>query len=506
MRKGRRLVTMTIRNKLLFSFLTMIAIFTLVSFFSYYSEQYLLNRVNTLLVNNIILKEFSANIDNTITSLEQYLISRNFLMLQKYFSKSQEVDTMYPNLAVIQPTMENYLLLENIRNMTRSFLQQADIAVQAKRARDSSAYSQAFVEVVRYGTNINWAIDRLIIRQLEENSRQYLIISKRLVFIQRLGLILIIGALIFSVLVTVWTSFRLTKPLMNLVEAAGNISKGKFDVAPLKIPANDEVGVVTNAFNEMAADIAKLIQKIKQQSDLAQRLQEQELQNLTMKNILREAELHALQSQINPHFLFNMLNAGVQLAIIEDADKTADYIDKAASLLRYNLRRLDTPVSLAEEIDHLNTYFFILSARYGKDRIKFIVELDPSLADFQLPLLTLQPIVENALIHGVEDMENGGVITVRAFSRDEMVIIQIQDNGKGMDLETLQSLRDEKRSAGHTTGLGLHNVRERLRLFFQVEDLLRIDMVPEGGVLVELRLPMINVSGKEDEDESIGSG
>lgn len=505
MKTIRRLIPMTIRSKLLVSFLTMIAIFTLVSFFSYYSERYLLNRVNTLLTNNIIFKEFSAKIDATVTYLEQYLISRNFIMLQEYFRESQEVDALYPNLSVIQPTMENYLLLENIRNMTRSFLQHADMAVQAKRARDSSAYSQAFLEVVRYGTNINWAIERLITRQLEENSRQYLLISKRLDMIQRLGLILIIGALIFSVLVTVWTSFRLTKPLMNLVEAAGNISKGKFDAAPLKVSANDEVGVVTKAFNEMAADIAKLILKIKEQSDLAQRLQDQELQNLTMKNILREAELHALQSQINPHFLFNMLNAGVQLAIIEDADQTADYIDKAASLLRYNLRRLDTPVTLAEEIDHLNAYFYILSARYGKDRIKFIVELDPAISDFQLPLLTLQPIVENALIHGVEDMESGGMIIVRAFAQDNMVIIQIQDNGKGMDWETLQSLRDMKRSAGHTTGLGLHNVRERLRLFFQVEDLLRISIVPEGGVLVELRLPLVNVSGKEGEDENIGS-
>ncbi len=505
MKKMQQLIPMTIRNKLLYSFLTMIVIFSLVSFFSYYSEQYLLNRVNTLLTNNIILKEFSGKIDRTVTSLEQYLISRDFEMLQKYYRDSQELDSIYPNLAVIQPTMENYLLLENVRNMTRSFLQQADIAVQAKRARDSSSYYQAFSEVARYGTNINWAIDRLITRQLEENSRQYLVISKRLIFIQRLGLFLIIGALIFSIIVTVWTSFRLTDPLKNLVEAARNISRGKFNQAPLKVSTNDEVGVVTTAFNEMATDIANLIQKIKQQSDLAQRLQDQELQNLTMKNVLREAELHALQSQINPHFLFNMLNAGVQLAIIENAEKTADYIDKAASLLRYNLRRMDNPVTLAEEIDHLKTYFFILSARYGKDRIKFIVELDPSIGDFQIPLLTLQPIVENALVHGVEDMESGGVITVKAFPQGSMVIIQILDNGKGMDDETLQSLREMKYSAGHTTGLGLHNVRERLRLFFRVEDLLLFDTLPEGGVMVELRLPFLNVARKESMNENTGS-
>lgn len=490
MRKIHHIVPMTIRNKLLFSFLAMIAIFILVSFFSYYSEQYLLNRVNILLTNNIKLKEFRTNVDNTVTYLEQYLISRNFNMLREYFLYSQELDTEYLNLTVIQPEMENYLLLENIRNMTRSFLKQADTAVQAKRARDSSAYHQAFLEVVRYGTNINWAIDRLITRQLEENSRQYLIISKRLIFIQRLGLTLIIGAVIFSITATIWTTFRLTKPLQNLVEAAQTISEGDFSITPLQVSSTDEVGVVTLAFNEMASSISKLITEIKSQSDLAQRLQEQELQNLSMKNTLREAELHALQSQINPHFLFNMLNAGVQLAIIENADLTAEYVDKASRLLRYNLRKMDKPVTIAEESDHLKTYFFILKSRYGKERFQFNVQIDPLVANIQIPLLTLQPLVENALIHGVENLETGGRIEVNGFVSDNKVIIRVHDNGKGIDQQTLEMLRQGQEFIGHTTGLGLQNVKERLRIFFGSEDILWIDSIPGQGTTIELRLPL----------------
>lgn len=487
----------SIRSKLLYPFLAMIGIFTLVSLFSYYSEQALLNRINILLTNNIKLKEFSVNIDNIMTYLEKYLISRNFNMLREYFRYSQEIDAEYSNLTVIERTRENYLLLENVRNMTRSFLQQTETAVQAKRARDSAGYHQSFIEVVRYGTNIKWAIERLITRQLEENSRQYLLISNRLIFIQKLGLILIIGALIFSIAVTIWTSFHLTKPLRQLVEAAKTISKGHFTLAPLNVSTNDEIAVVSHAFNEMASSIDKLINEIKCQSDLEKRLQEQELQNLSMKNVLREAELHALQSQINPHFLFNMLNAGVQLAFMEGAEKTADFVDKVSSLLRYNLKRLDTPVTLQEEANYLETYFFILKTRYGSDRFQFTIEIDPSVRDYHIPMLTLQPLVENALIHGIEELEKGGRIMVRAFPQNNQVVLEVSDNGRGIESKTLERLQKGEKMSGHTTGLGLYNVRERCRLFFGKDNLMEFRSTPNQGTTIQLNLPLETPSKEE---------
>jgi two-component system sensor histidine kinase YesM len=485
----------SIRWKILIPFLAMIGIFALVSFLSYYNEQLLLRRINLLLANNIKLKDFSGNIDNVVTYLEKYLVSRNFEMLRNYYLASQEIDTEYSNLAVVDETPENYLLLEDIRNMTRSFLQQAEAAEKAKRARDSSGYHQAFVEVVRYSANIKWAVDRLITRQLEENSRQYLLISARLISIQKISLFLIITALIFSIAVTIWTSWRLMNPLRKLVAAAKAVSQGNFSLAPLPVSSTDETAVVTGAFNEMIASIRKLILEIKQKSDLEIRLQDQEYQNLSMKSILREAELHALQSQINPHFLFNMLNAGVQLAIMEGADRTADYVDKVSSLLRYNLRKLDVPVTLQEEAAHLETYFFILKTRYGPERFEFLIDIDPAVAHYQIPLLTLQPMVENALIHGVESLEEGGRIEVKAqyiaaHQNANQVLIQISDNGLGIDEETLSQLQNGANIAGHTTGLGLQNVRDRLRLFYGQDDLLTIESIPKQGTIVQIKLPV----------------
>jgi two-component system sensor histidine kinase YesM len=479
----------SIRYKLVTSFLVMVSIFGLISLSLYYSEQLLLKQINRLLTHNLQIKKFRTDIDQVLTYLEKYLISRDNKMLREYYRYSQVVDTEYSGLTTFKATLSNQLLADNIRNMTRTFLKETDRAIQAKRARDSAEYHQAYMESSRYRTNINWAVDRLITQQLEENSQQYLLISKKLYSTERLGLLLMGGALLFSLIITIWISFRLTYPLQKLAEAAQTITKGNFVLAPLEVAAKDEIGIVTEAFNEMTTSIAGFVQEIKRQTDLEIRLQEQELQYLSMKNTLREAELHALQSQINPHFLFNMLNAGVQLAVIEGSERTGDYIDKVSSLLRYNLRRLDVPVTIAEEAHNLENYFFILKTRYGERRFRFQIQIQPEVSGLRIPLLTLQPIVENALIHGIEDMETGGAIEVSALLQNGLVLIEVRDNGKGMDGKILESLENENQTLGHTTGIGLNNVKERLRIFFGMEELLTIKSVVNQGTTVTINLP-----------------
>src|SRR5690606_33230673 len=189
------------------SFLTMIIIFASVSFFSYYRQSNLLSRINSLLANSLKLREFSSNVDNIVISLEKFLIERSSDMLRSYYHYYQEVESGYTNLQVIEESVENYLLLKNIKTMTRLFLQEADSAVRFKRARDSAGYSRSFGEVLRYNTSIKWAVDRLITKQLEENSMQYLLITERINLIQKLGLLMIVMAIIFSILSTIWIGF-----------------------------------------------------------------------------------------------------------------------------------------------------------------------------------------------------------------------------------------------------------------------------------------------------------
>lgn len=488
----------SIRTKLISSFILAIVVFSLTTLFMYYNEQRLLQNVNHLLSRSVSLNEYSERVDLILLYLEKYLSTGNYDMLVNYHRESQKLLKEFHSTLDNCYTPSSQLLLKNIKNLTNSFLIEAGRAVQAKRGRNSKEYNHSFVETARYGEYIKWGIGLLIQKQLADDSRTYLGISNRLKNVQQTGLYLIIAALIFSLIITTWTTLRITKPLRKLAFYAKRVSNGDLSPEPLLVSTDktDEVSIVTSAFNEMVQSIVHMIGEIKKQSVLEKKLQEQELQNLTMKNFLREAELHALQSQINPHFLYNTLNAAVQLAAIEGADRTSIFVDTLAHLLRYNLKKLGTPVTLGEELANLNRYFKILQTRFGH-RYKFEQSIDPNTDHVLLPNLTLQPLVENSLIHGLEDLEKVGVITLRVEDAEDYVVITISDNGRGMTQDKLEKLNETNCVTGHTTGIGIQNVRERLRLFYEQEGLLSIDSHIGKGTTIQLKLP--KSTGKTNE-------
>lgn len=498
----------SIRAKLISSFVFAIVIFSLTSLFTYYNEQRLLQKVNLLLSRNVSLKEYSDRVDHILLYLEKYLSTGNYDMLVNYHRESQDMAREFETTLESCYTDSSKFLLKNIRTLTSSFLTEAGRAVQAKRGRNSKEYNHYFNETARYGEYIKWGLGLLIQQQLAEDSRTYLRISKRLTLVQQTSLYLIIAALIFSLIITTWTTLRITKPLRKLVLYAKRITDGNLSSKPIHVTANssDEVTVLASALNEMVSSLVRMIGEIKKQSVLEKKLQEQELQNLTMKNFLREAELHALQSQINPHFLYNTLNAAVQLAAIEGADRTSSLIDTLAHLLRYNLKNLGTPATLGEEIANLNRYFQILKTRFGH-RFEIHQDIDPSANHVLLPNLTLQPLVENSLIHGLEDLEKVGVITLDIRDMGDYVQITIGDNGRGIPPDKLKELNEMGSVSGHTTGIGLRNVRERLRLFFNRDGLLSIESMEGKGTTIRLIIP--KATGQPNEvatDADISSG
>lgn len=200
----------SIRTKLVLSFLIMLAIFMLASLFSYYSEQSLLNRVNGLLARNIALKDYSTHVDSLLLYLEKYLATTNYDMLVNYHRESQWLQDARDRVLTGSSSEDNNLMRKDIESLTNSFLAGAQKAVQAKRGRNSFDYNKAFQETVRYGENIKWGIDQLIADQLVTESRAHMVVLHRLRLLQRTGVILVIGALVFSMLITAWMSFRCT--------------------------------------------------------------------------------------------------------------------------------------------------------------------------------------------------------------------------------------------------------------------------------------------------------
>ena len=243
----------------------------------------------------------------------------------------------------------------------------------------------------------------------------------------------------------------------------------------------------------MVISIRKYIEKLKQTMAEAAQMKEKEL---IMENHLKDAQLKYLQAQINPHFLFNSLNAGMQLAMIEDAEQTSIFIENMAEFFRYNITKINQETTLKEEIKLVDHYIYILNVRFLGE-INYRKEIDDALIHIKVPSMILQPIVENVYKYGVRDIEWEGKTILSVYRQADRACICIEDNGRGMSKEKIAEIMQGKRITHdkeenkESNNIGLANVMERLRLYYDIEDVLNIES--EGvnkGTKVIISIPI----------------
>jgi two-component system LytT family sensor kinase len=201
-----------------------------------------------------------------------------------------------------------------------------------------------------------------------------------------------------------------------------------------------------------------------------QQLMEELQTRVHLEKVLQETQLKVLQSQINPHFLFNTLNTISRLAYLENAEQTQDVTYSLAKILRYSLRNVAQLVTLKEELDYIENYLNIQQSRF-RNRIQYEQKIEIDTEAIKIPLLSIQPIIENAIIHGFEPQDSIVVIKLHGFLKDNKVFLEISDTGVGMPEERLSSIfsnTGEKRNS-HTTGIGMNNVQKRMQHYFGKE-------------------------------------
>jgi sensor histidine kinase YesM len=238
----------------------------------------------------------------------------------------------------------------------------------------------------------------------------------------------------------------------------------------------------------MVDSLDEYVNKIKES---AEKEQEMKAREFLMENHLKEAQLKYLQSQINPHFLFNSLNAGVQLAMMEDAEKTSVFMEKMADFFRYNVKKGSRDTTIREEVEAVENYVYILNVRFAGD-IRYHSSIEENALDFSIPSMILQPLVENAVTHGIRNIEWPGEIHLTVENHEETIEIRIRDNGLGMEKETLDRICAGGQAAEKTdsTGIGIYNVISRLELYYNAEDIFHVSSEgKEKGTTVILRIP-----------------
>ncbi|WP_276355859.1 sensor histidine kinase [Cohnella caldifontis] len=283
------------------------------------------------------------------------------------------------------------------------------------------------------------------------------------------------GAIIgFALLISIALTFMLTRPLRSLVRVMKEVQSGNLDVA-FPVKRRDEVGLAGSAFNRMVSRIKSLIEDV-----------------YLAGQRKREAELAALQSQINPHFIYNTLEAIRMTAVIRDDAEVSSMAQLLGKLLRYGIGAGSETVPLAKEFEHLGMYVTLLNYRYGN---RFFLTLPDEPANRDLPVMKLlfQPIVENAVYHGLDEAKPRMRIGIAYRLEGADHVFTVRDDGIGMDEAELARLRrrleDPAAASRENRGIGLRNVNERLKLLFGETYGLRIESRPGEGTEVTVRLP-----------------
>lgn len=442
-----------------------------------------------------LLVDIGGTSEKISASLESYLASKGSESLLSFIRQSAVMEEQLKEVSlrpVFAPSGEG--LKRTILGLGREFLQESQVAVNAKRGRDEERYARSWERTQRIASYLQTELDQLSLLEYRTSLRQASLFYQRLGLLQLSNAVMLFALLSLAILLSFWFSWRLSEPLERLSAAATEISRGNYDF-DLPSPGTDEAGRLTSAFQQMRYSIVRSIEEIRHTAEV-------ENENLRMRTLLRNAEYQALQAQINPHFLFNTLNAASQLAMMEDSPETEKFLNRLALLMRHNIRRLDQPVPLAEELQNLENYLYIIVIRFG-DRVRFDVRKDTDVSGVTIPPMTLQPLVENAVLHGLKDRETGGVVSIRVLpSETGWMGVEIIDNGVGMDPEVVQRVLEDvegqeaplhEESAGQSTGIGLGNVVHRLQLYYGIRDVVRITSAPGQGTAILLKLPILEV-------------
>ena len=300
-------------------------------------------------------------------------------------------------------------------------------------------------------------------------------INKDLAGIQYLTVIIIVLTIIIGVTVSVIIAQSLILPLENTVNALEKFSRGDFAVR-LKENRCDEIGKLNRIFNKAIKEINELMQKVTQSEILN-----------------KEMEFKTLQSQMNPHFLYNTLDTINWLAFKEKQTEICNLVAAISSLIRASISNKKSIITIEQELDYVKNYIYIQHIRY-KDRFDIIYDIDESLLKQAVPKLIIQPIVENAIIHGIENSKNKNLLYISVKHENECIVIIVKDTGIGMtDEKVSELLKEPLNTEGDEqkahTNLGLYAVHKRIQLMYG--DLYGITVHSQAGegTTVTLHIP-----------------
>ena len=292
-------------------------------------------------------------------------------------------------------------------------------------------------------------------------------------------LLIAAAALILALVFALQLSRSIAGPIRRLMQTMRRVEDGDLHVRS-QVSSRTELGQLSDSFDHMIAKTAELMDE---------RLRSEEQK--------RKSEWKALQAQIQPHFLYNTLDSIIWMSHAGRNAEVVEMTSALALLLRSSIGDGSDTNTLKKEIAHVRSYLTIQKMRYN-EKLRYEIDLDPQTEDCLLPKLILQPLVENAIYHGIKVKQQGGTVRIESLLEEDRLLITVEDDGVGMTPEQLAMILEKKEADGESSKIGVCNVNERLQLFFGSEAAMKYYSEPGKRTMVMLVLPIVREKGDAD--------
>lgn len=404
-------------------------------------------------------------------SMDEYLLSATEMSREECARQWEEIGAILGDFYVGQRETLR-LSLANLRSVYRHSLEEMTTFLGGGETARGDSYQR----LCEQRTGMLFLSEQMLRYQMEADLESYAQTLSR----SFRGVAIFCAILALSILLLYSCSMRMIRaictPIELLVADAKEIAAGHYDTPAVAVLHDDEMGYLSWVFNDMKRQVCANFKNMERVIEL--------------QELVQNTELKALQAQMNPHFLFNVLSVAEEAALCENANQTVEILENTSYILQYSLKCTRQSVSLPEELQVVRAYLFLQEKRFG-DRIRLIFSVPAELPALPIPGMSLQPVVENAIGHGVEKMEEGGVVQIQVRERPGYIEVTVCDNGCGIEPELLEAIRRKEsiQSQKSTGGIGLVNVIRRMEMFYKRAGLFSISSTPGLGTTVTLQYP-----------------
>ncbi len=359
---------------------------------------------------------------------------------------------------------ERYAITWSIRNSYEEYQKQRDKMIALKGS--GKAYISELYKTYEMQDYLETYANRLTKVVLDEGNDYYemkVLLLRQMPYILTVISVLSLGILFVLLRIMMGSIVRV---VLNLVEVTSGIEKNNFSLPDVSWKGKDEIGQLASSFNKMKHAMRNHLHTLEEKRMIEEELYQKELEKANLEQRFSFAQLQLVKSQLNPHFLFNTLNMITRMAQMEEAPISGEMLVALSNLLRYSLRTTEAFAPLNQELKIVKDYMYIQKKRFG-DRVSWTIDCHIRADEVEVPVFLLQPLVENAVIHGISSKESGGHIGITIEEIGKTLQIVVEDDGVGMSPEKLEQIRNATKENGSGLGIGLGNIYKRITAYYE---------------------------------------